>query len=356
MYNLVFFVLILSSCGGSNESGKVSLIMEDGRSTGLLIPQGMLVGIGDDVLDEDLKIRLKGEDEGILGEYSRQDDGVKFKPLIAFTPGSHYEILLNGRVISVLTIPEERSDPKPSLIAVYPTADTLPENLLKIYLKFSKPMRQDVSEKYLAMLNSQGDTVSEVFLNLNTELWDEEGKVLTVWLDPGRIKRGLKPNKQEGTPLRKDHIYHLSVSASWPDSRGNKMVKAYTKTFIAGTRDTLSPDPALWKLGVPVAGTQQALTVDFNEPLDYALISNTIMTISPSGEQVQGKISVSGTERSLIFKPSSAWTAGNYILRVDTRLEDLAGNNLNRLFDRDILKGVPAGKSRFYSRTFRIIN
>ena len=40
------------------------------------------------------------------------------------------------------------------------------------------------------------------FLDLQPELWNAEGTVLTLWLDPGRIKRDLIPNKELGIPLK----------------------------------------------------------------------------------------------------------------------------------------------------------
>jgi hypothetical protein len=42
---------------------------------------------------------------------------------------------------------------------------------------------------------------------------------------------------------------------------------------------------------------------------------------------------VSSAETRWAFAPSSAWKRGGYTLRVDTELEDLAGNNLRKLFD-----------------------
>jgi hypothetical protein len=41
-------------------------------------------------------------------------------------------------------------------------------------------------------------------------------------------------------------------------------------------------------------------------------------------------------EKQLNFIPNKPWSPGQYNLQVEARLEDLAGNNLNRLFDRDV--------------------
>jgi len=36
------------------------------------------------------------------------------------------------------------------------------------------------------------------------------------------------------------------------------------------------------------------------------------------------------------FVPSNTWETGEYTILIDTRIEDLAGNTLNYLFDVDI--------------------
>jgi hypothetical protein len=53
---------------------------------------------------------------------------------------------------------------------------------------------------------------------------------------------------------------------------------------------------------------------------------------------VAGHASIGREERSWRFVPSAPWIAGGYSLLVDPRLEDLAGNSLLRLFDRDLTR------------------
>ncbi len=299
-------------------------------------------------------MRINGQGENILGEYDIDDSGIVLKPLIVFSPGSRYQVVFQGQVISDLSIPANQLVQAPIIDAIYPSADTLPENLLKLYLKFSRPMRQGVSEKYLTMLDSNGDTLRDIFLNLNTELWDEDGKQLTIWLNPGRIKRGLQPNENEGSPLRSGSLYTFSIAGEWADIRGNKLGKAYSKRFTARVKDIHSPKPGLWKLDIPTAASAEPITINFNESLDYSLLGNTIILITTDGEQIGKKMVVKNNEKSLLIYPENKWPAGEYYLKTDTRLEDLAGNNLNRLFDRDILTGGQIEKEAFYTRQFVI--
>jgi len=87
---------------------------------------------------------------------------------------------------------------------------------------------------------------------------------------------------------------------------------------------------------LPAEGTDQPLKVSFKEPLDYFLISETISIVDEKGTSIPGKIKVINKETGFDFFPHKQWQPGQYCLRVASHLEDLAGNNLNKLFDRDI--------------------
>lgn len=137
-----------------------------------------------------------GTGVAMLGEKKRDDDKILFTPLVPFTPNLDYEIVFRGRVIRKVKIPRHPQALAAAIISVYPSTDTVPENLLKIYLGFSAAIREGEALKHVFLLDGENDTLSNVFLDLQPELWNEERTVLTLWLDPGRIKRGLIPNEQ----------------------------------------------------------------------------------------------------------------------------------------------------------------
>ena len=58
------------------------------------------------------------------------------------------------------------------------------------------------------------------------------------------------------------------------------------------------------------------------------------------GEYVEGSIQVDRNETRWGFTPHEPWRAGDYTLTVDTTLEDLAGNRINRLFEVDVFERV----------------
>ena len=58
-----------------------------------------------------------------------------------------------------------------------------------------------------------------------------------------------------------------------------------------------------------------------------------------------GRIEISKSEMRWEFIPDFPWKSGNYSVAVNTALEDLAGNNLNSVFDRELAHTRPQIKT-----------
>src|SRR5207237_1104835 len=84
---------------------------------------------------------------------------------------------------------------------VYPSGDPLPENHLRFYVHFSAAMRQGEAYGHVHVLDASGKALDHPFLELDEELWDPQGKRLTLLFHPGRIKKGLKPREELGPIL-----------------------------------------------------------------------------------------------------------------------------------------------------------
>lgn len=319
------------------------------RATGISIPTQLIPAGLDDSLDRVLSVRLAGGQTAMLGRYQRLGDTLIFEPLIPFTRGLHYSVWLRDKRLAEITVPNLSADDHPALLAIYPSQDSLPENLLKIYLHFSRPMREGQSQQYVALLKNSSDTLPGVFLDLQPELWNADRTRLTLWLDPGRIKRDLIPNKLLGAPLQAGRQYQLVVSAAWPDEQGANLGKITTKTFVTVPRDSLSPDPARWLLHEPKSGNVQPLDVAFGEALDYTLLTETLHVFRENGAAVLGKWKFLDEEKRGSFHPDEVWKVGRYRLKIESRLEDLAGNNSNRPFDRDISVPEPAKTTQSFT-------
>lgn len=335
---ILFCLTTLVGCSQRQETSKaaISILWKEGQATGFSIPLSLFKNISKEEIAKLVKIRLakSGTKTAILGEYNIKKDTLVFEPLIPFTRGLRYQIVVNDHLISDIEIP--KSTNAPTLLGIYPTQDTLPENLLKFYFVFAQPMVEGSSLNYIKLLSAKGDTLPHTFLNLQPELWNVERTVLTLWLDPGRIKRDLQPNKRLGNPLTQGSHYKLVVSKQWSDAQGATLTQNYVKDFVVVERDILSPKTDDWKLKIPKKETTQPLEVDLKEALDYILLQNAIQVVNEKGNKIEGSIKVNPKEQSFQFTPIIPWSIGSYRLQIEARLEDLAGNNLNRLFDRDV--------------------
>ena len=220
------------------------------------------------------------------------------------------------------------------LVEISPTVDTLPSNTLKLYFHFSTPMQYGQVNEHIVLLDETGTAVVVPFLDMGIELWDPSRKRLTLWFDPGRIKRHLLPNRKMGNPLAAHQQYTLLVRKGWKDVYGQPLPKSTTKTCWVTAPDRTSPNPDLWEIKSPQT-SNEPLVLSFNEALDFVMLQNLI-GITKARKSIDGDILVIPTEQRWSFTPKVPWTEGRYTLHISTDVEDLAGNNLSRLFDRNI--------------------
>ena len=74
------------------------------------------------------------------------------------------------------------------------------------------------------------------------------------------------------------------------------------------------------------------LTVELPEPLDRALLESFVW-VERRGEEVEGEVAIDRRETRWRLRPAAPWREGDYALRVDSTLEDLAGNGVERPFE-----------------------
>ena len=354
-FSLIFFVLLVMAGCRQNKPGKINIIWNDNKAIGISVPTKFLEEDSIDSITTVFQVRLESNNKvAILGNQSIVGNDVVFKPLIPFTHGLTYIIFKRNKEIGKVKIPPaDKSDP-PKLVAIYPSMDTLPENLLKIYLQFSRPMREGQSQHHITLLNLQQDTISDTFLHLQPELWNNEGTALTLWLDPGRIKRELIPNHKMGNPLRSGERYTLKISEEWHDTRGIPLEQSYTREFFVARRDSISPDPSMWKLHLPRARTTKPLIIETGDALDFYLLQETIQIIDQDGNRVQGSYSIQNKETRIVLTPNQPWVPGKFRMRVASYLEDLAGNNLEKVFDRDLNLQKASNSKVYFEKKFEI--
>ena len=295
-----------------------------------------------------------GDSAGLpmIGRYIVSNDTLHFEPAYPPLRGTTYTARFDGAALNAalhlsVVAPSYGSNaiwmrefpsgkPTTTVSAVYPTIDSVPMNLLRMYIQFTAPMTVgDGAESHIRLLDEKGNVVDKAFLVAagGQELWDPDHTRMTIFFDPGRIKRDLKPHEALGLPLRTGHRYKLVIDSTLHDAGGLALAHGYVKQFQVGPIDRAMPTTNLWRVLPPAAGSRDPLTVDLPEPLDHALLSRMLQVIDAKNAPVGGMATPVNHDRRWIFVPAEVWPAGNYFIEVDAELEDLAGNNLHRPFD-----------------------
>src|SRR5688572_3961574 len=81
---LVFYFSFVA-CTEKNDPASVSIQWSGDRAVAIIVPQKFHSSIPKDSVEELLQIRLANSDQPIIGEYSFTNDGIIFKPIVAFT-------------------------------------------------------------------------------------------------------------------------------------------------------------------------------------------------------------------------------------------------------------------------------
>ena len=301
-----------------------------------------------------LSVRV-GEDSTalpLLGTYAIAGDTLRFQPRFPPSPGVTYAARLvipsearnrshpdrggePGVMTAVWRYDAPSGAPSTTVTAIYPTTDVVPMNLLRMYVEFSAPMSSGHAYDFVKLYAEADSLVEEPFFTAGgmVELWDPGHTRLTILFDPGRIKRDLRPHEEMGLPLRSGRRYRLVIDSTWRDAAGRPLVRDFTKQFRVGPQDRALIRTATWRITPPRAGTTDSLIVTFPEPLDRALLARLVTVHDAAGGSIDGAVVVSEDETRWAFAPIRAWGPRAHELHVDTELEDLAGNNLKRLFD-----------------------
>jgi hypothetical protein len=299
--------------------------------------------------------RVAGTSTGTLSVYAGSGDvpplsgravvengALVFRPTYPLAAGVRYRAVFTPRtgaaIERVFDGPPRPVTPAARVERVYPSADVLPSNQLRLYIYFSAPMSRGEAEQRIHVLDANGKALPGVFLP-GQELWDPNNQRLTMTFDPGRIKRDLTSNRAMGPPLADGKHYTLRIDREWRDAAGVRMAEAFTKSFLGGRAVRQPPDPKSWKIAAPAAGTRDPLVVSFGRPMNYTLLQRMLKVAGPHGD-VPGAVAVARNESEWRFTPQATWLVGAHRLIVDNALEDLAGNKIGQPFDIDVFDKV----------------
>src|SRR5262245_25297351 len=148
----------------------------------------------------------------MLCNYSVRYGILIFRPQFPLDPGIVYRAVFHPNqlpgvsspkkepIVAIFKAPVTHSEAT-TVKGIFPTAARLPENLLKFYVHFSAPMSRGNIYEHIRLLDSVGKVIELPFLEIDEELWNPTMTRLTLFIDPGRIKRGVLPLEEIGPAL-----------------------------------------------------------------------------------------------------------------------------------------------------------
>ncbi len=255
-----------------------------------------------------------------------------FVPRFGFADGTAYAVTVDDAPAGVLHRPRRDRPATAAVLAIRPSAVVVPRNLLRCYVWFSAPMSTGRAAGEIRLVGDDGVPLDGALLD-HDELWDAGRRRLTVLLDPARIKRGLAGH---GYALAPGRAFRLEVGTGLRDAAGAPLRAGAHRRYLIGPDERRRVEPGGWDLTVPAAGRRDSLTVTFDRPLDHGLLRRCLRVSGPGGEPADGIAGPGPQQRSWRLVPRRPWAAGPYLLVVDPVLEDLAGNSVGRVFDRDL--------------------
>ncbi len=300
-----------------------------------------------------LRVSVAADGPPVIGDYRVAAKALRFTPAFPFDPGREYRVQFDERriasagevaaavaapLVATVRLPAAAHQADTTVTQIYPSAATLPENLLRIYIHFSAPMGLSPGIDHIALLDTHGSVVEGTFLPLDYEFWNHDRTRFTAFLDPGRVKRGILPNRQSGRALKRGDRYTLVVRSTWRDGNGQPLKDEFRRDFVAGPADLQPLDTAAWRIDAPADG-RAPLVVTFPEPLDQGLLLRAL-GVRRDGKALDGDARVEAAETRWIFTPRQPWSGGRHDLVALSILEDLAGNQIGRAFEVDNFESV----------------
>jgi hypothetical protein len=274
-------------------------------------------------------------DTPLFGTYERLNDELVFHPAVPPLPGSRIAATFaeGSQTKAEFEMPGgKENEQAPRVLGIHPSADVLPENLIKFYIEFSAPMTQGDFFQHVELLNeTTSKPVPGAFREV--ELWSPDGRRFTLWLHPGRQKTGVNLNEDEGPVLREGGKYTLRILDTLTSRTGARLRAPAGKTFTVAPHDGTLPQMRGWQLQLPASGSLETLRVRFAEPMDWAMLETALWVTDAHGARLSGTGSSQDGEREWRFTPARPWVSGLYQLQTNPEFEDLAGNSLARAFE-----------------------
>lgn len=276
----------------------------------------------------------------IAGHYTAAEDVIAFQPAFPFLRGETYTVLWtpNARHSrkTEFALDHEVALTAPNVTGIYPSGPVIPENTLRFYIIFSRPMQPHMAPQFIQLKDAEGAPDPAAFMSFKQELWNADRTRLTVLMDPGRIKRGVAQNLELGPALEQGRSYTLTVAAGWPAALGGALAQDTDVPFQIGPPLRERPDPNAWTVEAPALASQDPLVLRFDRPFDRVQLGRSLRVRTATGRPIDGRVEVDPDARAWRFTPRTPWSDPTVSVAIDARLEDVAGNNFRETLDHGL--------------------
>jgi hypothetical protein len=300
----------------------------------------------------------------VAGRYAIVERGVRFTPAFPLDPGRRYDVSVDLSRIrhtgqrtmrGTVELPAPPAAvPATRVTGISPAGDTVPENLLRIYVWFSAPMSRGSGLPHVRLLDERGE-VRDAFLPVDGGFWNHDFTRYTLFFDPGRVKEGILPHERMGRPLVAGRLYQIAISREWRDARGAPLVEPFEHGFRAGVAATRPLDLAAWQVTLPRAGTRDPLILRFPAALDRALALRTIGVESTAGTAIDGEVAIDASDTRWQLVPREPWVQGRHAIVALDALEDPAGNRVGRAFEVPVDDRARSPAPARFTRAFDVV-
>jgi hypothetical protein len=200
--------------------------------------------------------------------------------------------------------------------SAYPSGPCVPENLLRIELRFSEPVETPIDINHVKLFDANGRIIPGAFLDL--PLPSADGRMVTILMHPARVKTGVGANLALGRALHRGETVTFVVDDPI-------LARPVRRTWRVTGFDAAPPKPANWTFELPRAGSRDPVVVHLDKPL--SLTAQSLIAIrTPEGDRMAGNGVLQAGETVWRFVPAQPWRPSTYSLVTHPDLEDSAGN------------------------------
>lgn len=263
----------------------------------------------------------------LWGELAADGECALFRPRHRPAAGLELVVSAGGEILGRVALAPAK--PRVQVDGIYPSGETIPANLLRLYVEFSGPMSLKGIEKHVHLRDARGDEIPTAFVEIPDGLWDPGRRRLTLLLHPGRVKSGIAVGEELGPVLRQGEAIRLEIDPEARDADGAPLAAGGERRWQVGSRQ----DGPLREGDFRLRAEPGELVVDAARSLDRALARGALRVLQ-DGREVPGEWRIEQGERRLRFAPAAPWRPGESgTLEIGARLEDVAGNRPGRAFE-----------------------